>query len=237
MLRPPCGTLIVLPFASAPAVGDRQPLRQRMKRRRVLLLVLLAIVLGACGESPRLSAVVPGAVVLAFGDSVTFGSGAAPGEDWPSRLAAGTGWEVINAGVPGDTAEAARRRLDGLLEEHRPALVIVELGGNDFLRRRPHRAVAADLRWIVERVRQSGAQVVLVAVPELSLLGVISGRASDAALYRELAEAQNVALVSEALSAILSDPELCADRIHPNARGYQRLAAGIHAALAKFGAI
>lgn len=169
--------------------------------------------------------------MLAFGDSVTFGTGASPGEDWPALLASRTGWRITNAGIPGDTAEAATSRIGPLLAAHRPALVIIELGGNDFLKRRPAPAVKASLQAIVGEVRAAGAQPVLVAVPELSLLGVVARRPSDAPLYRELADTENVPLVESVFADVLARPELCADAIHPNADGYRVMADGIQRAL------
>lgn len=206
-----------------------------MSRRRFILSLALSALLAACGKAAKLPAIPRGASVLAFGDSVTFGTGAAEGEDWPTLLAAMTAWDIANAGIPGDTAAAGRTRIGPLLDEFRPALVIVELGGNDFIRRRSHNAVKEDLRSIVREARQAGVQVVLVAVPELSLLGAVAGRPSDAALYAELADEEGVPLVPDVFSSILARPELCADRIHPNARGYQAMAAGIHAALQSIG--
>ena len=213
-------------------LGTRMPV---MSRRRFIFSLALSALLAACGKAAKLPAIPRGASVLAFGDSVTFGTGAAQGEDWPTLLAALTGWAIANAGIPGDTTAAARTRIGPLLDEFRPALVIVELGGNDFIRRRPHATVKEDLRGIVRAARQAGAQVVLVAVPELSLLGAVAGRPSDAALYAELADEEGVRLVPDVFSSILARPELCADRIHPNARGYREMAAGIHAALRSIG--
>ena len=206
-----------------------------MQRRTFLSGLVAAALLAACGRKAELPTLPAGSVVLAFGDSVTHGTGAEPGEDWPTLLAARTGWQIINAGIPGDTADAAKGRLQALLDEHQPALVIVELGGNDFLRRRPQPAVKADLRRIVELIRQNGAQPVLVAVPELSLLAALANRPSDAPLYRELADEMDLPLVPDVFAEILGTPELCADRIHPNARGYARMAAGIHARLQELG--
>lgn len=204
-------------------------------KRRDLIGILAATVLGACGKKSKLPAIASAKTVLAFGDSVTFGTGAASGEDWPTLLAARTGWQVVNAGVPGDTAEAGKGRLQALLDEHRPALVIVEIGGNDFLRRRSPKAVKDDLRRIVQTARQAGAQVVLVAVPELSLLGVVARRPADSPIYRELGEEEKVPVIDDVFAEILGRPELCADQIHPNALGYQAMATGIHAALKTMG--
>lgn len=208
-----------------------------LQRRQVLQAIAGAALLAACGRTPKFSAVPAGSVVLAFGDSVTFGTGAAPGQDWPTLLAAMTGWRVINAGVPGDTAEAARQRIALLLEEHRPALVIVELGGNDFIRRRAQKLVKEDLRQILATIRGSGARAVLVAVPELSLLGAVTRRPDDAPIYAELAKEEKLPLIAEVFAEILARPELCADQIHPNAQGYRQMAEGFQTALKKLGVL
>lgn len=192
--------------------------------------------LAGCTRAPRLMAVPAGQTVLAFGDSVTHGTGASAGQDWPTLLATLTGWRVINAGIPGDTAENGRHRLPPLLAEHRPALVIIEIGGNDFLRRRPANAVKEDLRDMVRTVRQMGAQVALVAVPELSLMSALTRQPTDAPLYEELAKEEGVALVPDVFSSVLSEARLRADQIHPNAEGYRQLAGGIHAQLKSLGA-
>ncbi len=201
-----------------------------------LRLLLFAIFLCAgCHDSARLASLPPGSRVLALGDSITFGSGAAPGEDYPARLAAISGWQVHNAGIPGDTADAAHARIHAAIAQIRPALVIVEIGGNDFLRKRPEAAVKDDLRAIVGAIRQSGSQAVLVAVPRLSLIGAVTGRLPDSAIYAELANEEKLPLVEGVLAAILSDPTLKADPIHPNAGGYRKLADGIAEQLRRSG--
>jgi len=206
-----------------------------MQRRQFLLTAALAALLSACGKPPLLPAISTGSSVLAFGDSVTYGTGAGKGEDWPTLLAEKTGWQIHNAGIPGDTAQNGKGRLQELLDAHAPKLVIVEIGGNDFLRRRAPAAVKEDLREIIRQARQAGAQVVLVAVPELSLLAAVAGRPSDSPIYAELAEEEKLPLISDVFSDILAQPELCADKIHPNAAGYRQMAEVIHARLQEFG--
>jgi len=206
-----------------------------MRRRAFLSLAAATLALAACGRAPQQAGLPAGSVVLAFGDSVTHGTGAAPGEDWPTRLAALTGWQVVNAGIPGDTAAAGRERIGALLDEHRPALVLVEIGGNDFLKRRSQAAVKEDLRAIVTAARGSGAGVALVAVPELSLLAAVARRPSDAPIYTELGREEKVSVIEGVFSGVLGDAALRADAIHPNARGYEQMAAGIHAALQRTG--
>ncbi|HPK31451.1 MAG TPA: GDSL-type esterase/lipase family protein, partial [Ottowia sp.] len=120
----------------------------------------LALALPGCGrERPRSRPVPAGAVVLALGDSLTWGTGAPPEASYPAVLARLTGWQVVNAGVPGDTSAQALARLPAMLAEHRPALVIVSIGGNDFLRRLPEADTRANVRAICEQTLKSGAQV------------------------------------------------------------------------------
>ena len=202
--------------------------------RQHILIALLAIV-AACSDAPPLNAIPAGSTVLAFGDSVTFGTGASAGEDYPSRLAERSGWKIINAGIPGDTAREARRRLGSLLEQHEPVLVIIELGGNDFLRKRSESAVAKDLQSMIEQVQAFGAVPVLVAVPRLSLLRATAGALKDSDIYEELSDATGTVLVADIFSDVLSDADLRADQIHPNARGYQVFADGIADQLAETG--
>jgi acyl-CoA thioesterase-1 len=192
-----------------------------MVRTWLALLILTIPGLSACGSDPLHQPLPEGTVVLAFGDSVTYGTGAQPGEDYPSLLAQKTGWEIINAGIPGDTAQKAKHRLAELLEQHQPELVIVELGGNDFLRKRQASRVKQDLQSILNTSQDSGAITVLIAVPRLSLLRAGVGALNDADIYAELATDTPVVLVEDIFSDVLSDAALRADPVHPNAEGYQ----------------
>ena len=192
-------------------------------------------VLAACTPEQRYEPIPAGSTVLAFGDSITFGTGAAPGEDFPRHLADRSGWRVINAGVPGDMARDAGARLGALLEEHQPDVVLVELGGNDFLRQRPESTVKEDLRAIVRTVEGSGALPVLVAVPRFSVLRAQIGALTDSDIYAELAEEELIPLIPGVLSDVLSDEALRADPIHPNSQGYQVVASGIASRLSIIG--
>ena len=140
-------------------------------QRRALLGAMLLITAGAglpgCSRKPATQPVPAGATVLALGDSLTSGVGASADTAYPTLLAARTGWNVINAGVSGNTSAQALERLPALLQEHRPTLVIVSIGGNDFLRRLSLETTRTHLRRIGEQARASGAQVLLVAGPGL----------------------------------------------------------------------
>ena len=205
-------------------------------RRRVLALLAALPLLAACGrKAPRLAAIPAGATVLALGDSLTAGVGATASESWPTLLAEASGWQLINAGVSGDTAPQALERLPALLAEHAPALVIVSIGGNDMLRRAEAAQIRATIADICRRAQASGAQVVLVGVPQPTLLSAAAGRLRDHPLYAELADELKLPLYAGGWSEVLSDPALRADTIHANAAGYARFTAGLTAFLRERG--
>ncbi|HEX6995227.1 MAG TPA: GDSL-type esterase/lipase family protein [Gammaproteobacteria bacterium] len=205
-----------------------------MRLYRYVGAVLLAA-LSACGDSLMFEPLPAGTVVLAFGDSVTYGTGARQGEDYPSRLAELTGWHVRNAGVPGDTAREATERIADAIADTGAAIAIIELGGNDFLQRRSAADVKEDLRTIVRSARDAGVLPVLVSVPQLSVLGAVTGRLSDSPIYAELAAEEGVLLIEDVFAGVLSDVALRSDPIHPNAEGYRVLAARIAEELERAG--
>lgn len=210
-----------------------------LARRRALLAGLAMVAaapLAACGrKAPRGQAVPPEATVLALGDSLTSGVGASTEAAYPAVLQRLTGWKVVNGGVSGDTSAQALERLPALLEKHQPALVIVGIGGNDFLRRHSASATRANIRSICTQARASGAQVVLVAVPELSILAASAGLLSDHAMYEEIAGELKIPLHAKGWSTVLADASLRSDQIHANAAGYERFAQGLAETLQRAG--
>ena len=194
-----------------------------LRPKACLLVLLLAVTVAACSSRVG-DPLPPGAVVLVLGDSISAGYRLAPEDAWPSRLAERTGWVVVNGGVSGDTTGEARVRLTGLLEAHRPELVIVELGGNDMLRRVPLTEARANLAGIVTEIRDAGARPVLMAIPQPSVTGAVFQTLSDAPIYEELAAQLQVPLLPDVVSEVLSDPALKLDHLHPNAEGSRVLA-------------
>lgn len=205
------------------------------RRLGVYLLVVLLTVAAAACSSRGGNPVPPGAVVLVLGDSISAGYRLSPEEAWPARLAERTGWSVVNGGVTGDITGEARARLPGLLEGHQPVLVIVELGGNDMLRRVPLAEARENLAGIITEIRDAGARPVLMAIPQPSVAGAVFQSLSDAPIYADLAAELEVPLIEDAVSEVLSDPSLKLDQLHPNAEGSRVLAEKAVKALQELG--
>ena len=204
-----------------------------MNRRHFLLLTAAA--LAACGKkAPKHNALPRGSAVLALGDSLTYGYGANPTESYPARLAELTGWTVTNGGVSGDTSAQALARLPELLREHTPRLVIISIGGNDFLRRQPENETRTNIRAIIQACKAAGAETLLVGVPGVGV-GAALGYPGDHPLYAALAKAENVPYYANGWSQILGKDALKSDQIHPNAAGYAEFARGLTAYLKENG--
>lgn len=194
-------------------------------------LLLVVIVLTACEKTPQLPPVTADATILAFGDSLTAGTGASDAESYPSVLSRLTGRKVINAGIPGEVSASGMLRLPELLERERPALLILCHGGNDLLGRQNHQLIATNLQAMILMAKELGISVVLVAVPSPDLT------LKPPLLYEELAKKFNIPIETKALPHILSKGSLKSDHIHPNSAGYQKLAEAVANLLKKSGAV
>ena len=191
--------------------------------RRQFLIGSTILALAACGKRRNRSQALPkGSAVLALGDSLTYGYGAAPTAAYPVQLATLTGWKVINGGVSGDTTADALARLPELMRQH-PKLVIISIGGNDFLRKLPESTTRANIGKIIQTVQAASIPAVLVAIPHFTV-GALFGKLSDHPLYQEIAEQYQIPLLSGAWSEILGDKDLKSDQIHANAEGYRKFA-------------
>jgi len=197
---------------------------------RTLLLVLAALV-GACGDAPRLAPLAPDAVVLAFGDSLTYGTGAGEAESYPAQLESLIRRKVVRAGVPGEVSAQALARLPGALEQFQPQLLVLCIGGNDFLRNLGKAQAAANVQTMVSMARQRGIGVLLIGTPEKGLT------MTPPAFYAEIAEQARIPYEGKVVGEILRNSELKSDTIHPNARGYRLIAERVATLLRKSGAL
>ena len=198
---------------------------------RFFIAVCFALVLAACDRGPSLPQLEPQDVILAFGDSLTHGTGAGEADSYPAVLARLTGRSVINAGVPGDTTADGLERLPDLLQQHRPRVVLLCLGGNDMLRKQPSETIESNLRQLVQAIRASGAEAVLIAVPEPRLFG------GTPDFYQRIAEDMQLPLEAEIFDDVLKDNRLKSDPIHANAAGYRLVAERLAEFLRESGAL
>jgi acyl-CoA thioesterase-1 len=199
---------------------------------RWLAIVATLLVLSGCpGKSPQLPKVGPSDVILAFGDSLTFGTGAAESESYPEVLASLIKRNVVRAGVPGEVTGHGLQRLPSVLRTYKPKLVLLCLGGNDMLHKTDEKSIVANLREMVQLIRQQGAAVVLLGVPKPALFG------GTAKFYAELAQEFGVPYEGEIINSVLRDPGLKSDPIHPNAQGYRKIAERLAELLKTAGAL
>ncbi len=233
-------------FAQKPAGGDRtiaatmprptypdRVLPRRLQAVGLRLFKLLAAVamVTACGSGTKLERLAPDAVILAFGDSLTFGTGAGSAESYPAELARRTGRKVVNAGVPGETSGEGLERLPGVLDEEKPQLLVLCHGGNDFLRRLDEARAGANVRSMVELARSRGIPVVLLATPKPTF------PPSVPKFYGEMAGQLKLPFEGEVVHAVLLDNRLKSDLVHPNARGYAQMADAVEKVLRRAGAL
>ncbi len=200
----------------------------RMRNPIVTIILLSLVLVSGCSRSPAPSPHSPlasDAVVLAFGDSITFGTGASSGESYPERLSALTGLKVINAGIPGETTAGGLRRLPETVAATKPDLVLLCLGGNDFLRRVNRVETRSNLEQMLDLLKKNNVPVILVSVPEFGL--GLTGKLKPSPMYDELAEEYALVVENEILASVLSQRALKSDSIHPNAQGYAEIASAL----------
>jgi len=196
-----------------------------MKILRYLAIVILLAVLGC---APRVANVdSTGTTIVCFGDSITEGAGAARGEDYPSVLADMVSLPVINAGVGANTTTDALARIETDVFDHDPKMVIILLGGNDFLKKVPKAKTVANMEQIAGRVRKAGA-IPVIAVVKIGLVGDFYTRE-----FKRIARENGAVFIPDIMKGILTDPKLKYDYIHPNAAGYQIIAERIYKAIEK----
>ena len=198
---------------------------------RLLAAWILCLVLAGCTPPPELEPLAADAVVLAFGDSLTFGTGAGTGESYPEVLSGLIGRTVVIAGVPGEVSTDGLLRLPALLDREQPALLLLCHGGNDQLQRLDPARLADNLRAMIREARDRNIAVVLIAVPAPGL------SLRPLPLYAGIADEFGLAADLETVADILGDRALKSDYIHPHAAGYRRLALAVADLLRAAGAV
>lgn len=166
----------------------------------------------------------PGQTVVAFGDSLTAGYGAGKDKAYPAVLGRMINRPVVNLGLSGDTAANAPARLPQVLQAN-PYMVLIEFGGNDFMRSVPFDQTEQAMRQIVDEVQSAGAVAVLVDT------GGYPGMSRYTKLYKQIAKEKQALFVPGILDGIFGKSKYKADPIHPNAAGYEIVAQKVHKAI------
>jgi len=169
-----------------------------------------------------------GDTIICFGDSITFGYGAGPQEDYPTALAKLVKQSVINSGVSGDTTREALIRLYADVLAKKPRLVIVEFCGNDFLKKVPLETTVKNLGIIIERIQSGGSMVALVDISA----GMFFQEYRK--VFKKLAAEKRAIFIPSILNRIITNPSMKSDFLHPNGRGYKIVATRIHQAISKY---
>ena len=185
----------------------------------------------SCSEKVGLQPLASNTTVLAFGDSLTYGTGSSVNNAYPAVLESLINRKVINAGVPGEISQQGLARLPRLIAQYRPDLIIICHGGNDLLRKLDMKQTKENIQRMIDMARQNGSQVMLIGVPEFGLF------LNASPIYQTLADHNKIPIENDILSDILGNNSLKSDNIHPNALGYQLLAEQIALLLQQSGAL
>lgn len=168
-----------------------------------------------------------GTDIVAFGDSLVQGVGAtSDSTNFVSILARRVGKPIINLGVSGNTTEDGLKRLSEL-DKYKPKVVILLLGGNDYLRKVPIDTTFGNLEKIIKNIQDRGAIVLLLGVRG----GIISDKFDDR--FQDLADKTESAFVSNVLDGLITKDEFMSDAIHPNDTGYAKIATRVYPVLYK----
>lgn len=203
--------------------------------KKILITLIISILATGCAKK-SLTPIPNDSKIVAFGDSLTFGYGANSNESYPKILQNKINITVINEGISGDTTTDGLERIHEVLEKNSPSMILIGLGGNDMLRKINEEKIKNNLRKLIEISQDKGIQVVLLATPQPSLMGIFTSL-SDAEFYKEIAKEKNVPLIEDVYSKWLSKSEYKSDPIHLNAKGYEKVAEQIAEFLEDEGAI
>ncbi|MCM8831277.1 MAG: GDSL-type esterase/lipase family protein [Candidatus Omnitrophica bacterium] len=197
-----------------------------IKIKFIYFCAILIIFIGCVPKIKNLNN--SGKNIICFGDSITEGAGVLSYENYPSVLEKFLKRKVINAGVGGDTTFSALKRLEKDVLSNDPFLVIIELGGNDFLQKIPREITIKNLKEIILKIQSKNAIVVLC---DISDSFVLKSYHND---LKKLAKETGSIFVSYLLAGILNNPTLKVDYLHPNKEGHYIIAERIYNAIKKY---
>jgi len=198
--------------------------------KQIFILFLFSSLVG-CSDTEKLQPLAANASILAFGDSLTYGTGTSRNKAYPAVLESLIQHKVINAGLPGEISEKGLSRLGNLIDQYQPDLIILCHGGNDILRKLDIKKTSDNIQQMINLAQQNNSQVVLIGVPEFGLF------LDTSPIYQLLADENHIPIENNILGSILGNNSLKSDHIHPNSKGYQLLAEKIAFLLRQTGAL
>lgn len=197
-----------------------------MIKNKIWLMAIICSVLSAvlfgCVKREIRNVNSKGKNIICFGDSVTFGYGAENGQDYPAQLSKMLGMPVINCGIDGDTSIEGLKRIDSDVLQRVPRLVLIEFGGNDFLRKIPIEVTAGNIKTMIDKVQAAGAMAAIVDVSAGMFLR------DYRVLFSKISKEKNVIFIPSVLNNIITTPGLKSDFFHPNSKGYNLVAQRVY---------
>jgi acyl-CoA thioesterase I len=212
--------------------GNNVIIDKTTMKTKIVIGFIVLLLLGACGDAaPELPKLSGDAVILAFGDSLTYGKGAKENESYPDVLESLTGRSVINEGISGEVSAEGLLRLPELLDEYQPDLLVLCHGGNDLLRKQNLTTMESNVRKMIQLAKARNIPVVLLGVPKPGVfLSTYEG-------YNEIASETGVVFIENLILDVLTDNSLKSDSVHPNKNGYKVMAETIYSTLQESGAL
>ena len=191
----------------------------------LIFIILLNFVISGCTKKEIRNIDSRGKNIVCFGDSLTFGYGVNPGEDYPSALSKMMTIPVINKGISSETSSEALSRFNADVLDNDPLIVIIEFCGNDFLSKIPKETSVNNIRQMVKMAQDKGAMTAIVDISA----GLFF--ADYRIMFNNLARETGSIFIPGTLSALLTDPSMKSDFLHPNAIGYKIIASRVYRAI------
>jgi len=195
----------------------------RATKFTILVFLLGCFLFTSCVGSETV--VLSGENIICFGDSLTYGTGAARNKSYPAQLSEMIDQPIINAGIPGNTTADGLERLETDVLERSPRIVLITLGGNDLKNGVRKDIAYKNLKEIIEAIQEEGGLVILGGV-KFIILDKGYGE-----MYKKLAKETDIILIPNILSGLIGKDKYMSDPIHPNAAGYEIMAKKFHKAI------
>jgi len=200
-----------------------------MDRMKILVLffVLTFIIINLTSLKKEYPIIPQGGTMVCFGDSLTAGYGAREGNSYPDFLQKRVNLKIINSGVSGDTTVDARKRFEEDVLEHNPDIVVIELGANDLFQSIDPKITAINLNYFVDQLTSRGITTYVVRFHSKQFLLTLLKRKRMEEfdiLFKSFEKRENLYIIYDIWKGIWGKDSMMSDKIHPNDRGYEKMA-------------